>query len=59
MHEALVDQAAGTLGDLTILSGDVAGASADELRAMDVIAIIVGEVIEYCADPEICGSPEE
>ena len=51
--------AAGTLGDLTILSGDVTGATADELRAMEVIATIVGGVVEHCADPDICGSAEE
>jgi predicted amidohydrolase YtcJ len=46
--------APGTLGDVTILSGDLTGATADEIRAMTVVATIVGGVIEYCGDPEIC-----
>jgi predicted amidohydrolase YtcJ len=47
--------APGTLGDVTILSGDLtAGATPDEIRAMDVIATIVGGVPEYCQDPTIC-----
>jgi len=46
--------AVGTLGDVTILSGDVLNATPDEIRAMDVIATIVGGEIEFCADPEIC-----
>ena len=48
--------APGTLGDVTILSGDVSGgATADEIRAMDVVATIVGGVPEYCPDSEVCG----
>jgi len=47
--------APGTLGDLTILSGDVLDASPEELRAIDVIATIVGGSIEYCADAAACG----
>ena len=47
--------APGTLGDVTILSGDVTAATPDEIRAMTVIATIVGGVAAYCADPEICG----
>jgi hypothetical protein len=46
--------APGTLGDVTILSGDVIGATADEVRAMDVIAPIVGGTVVYCAD-KVCG----
>jgi predicted amidohydrolase YtcJ len=46
--------APGTLGDVTILSGDVTDATADEIRAMTVVATIVGGVIEYCGDPVIC-----
>ncbi len=38
--------APGTLGDVTILSGDVTAATPDEIRAMTVIATIVGGVIE-------------
>jgi predicted amidohydrolase YtcJ len=41
--------AAGTYADITILSGDVTAASADEIRRMQVIATIVGGVYEYCA----------
>jgi predicted amidohydrolase YtcJ len=47
--------APGTLGDLTILSGDITSATPDEIRAMTVIASIVGGVPAFCADPEICG----
>jgi predicted amidohydrolase YtcJ len=42
------------LGDVTILSGDVTNATPDEIRAMTVIATIVGGVPAYCADPKIC-----
>jgi predicted amidohydrolase YtcJ len=52
--------AVGTLGDLTILSGDVlGGATPDEIRAMTVTATIVGGVPVYCAEPEICSLPED
>ncbi len=44
----------GTLGDVTILSGDVTDASPTEIRAMTVIATIVGGIPAYCAHPEIC-----
>ncbi|MGK2849405.1 MAG: amidohydrolase family protein [Candidatus Limnocylindrales bacterium] len=46
--------APGTLGDVTILSGDVTAGTPDEIRAMTVIATIVGGVPVYCADVEIC-----
>jgi predicted amidohydrolase YtcJ len=46
--------APGALGDVTILSGDVTVATPDEIRAMTVIATIVGGIAAYCADPEIC-----
>jgi predicted amidohydrolase YtcJ len=47
--------APGTLGDVTILSGDVTGgATPDDIRAMTVIATIVGGTAAYCSDPEIC-----
>ena len=49
--------AVGTLGDVTILSGDVLNATPDEIRAMTVIATIIGGVIEFCADPEVCAAP--
>ena len=51
--------APGTLGDVTILSGDVTDATADEIRAMTVVATIVGGVIEYCGDPEVCAPSDE
>jgi len=50
--------APGTLGDVTILSGDVAAATPEEIRAMTVIAAIVGGIPAYCADPEICSRLE-
>jgi predicted amidohydrolase YtcJ len=46
--------APGTLGDVTILSGDVTTATPDEIRAMTVVATIVGGVHAYCGNPEIC-----
>ena len=46
--------AAGTYGDVTILSGDVTDATPDEIRAMSVVATIVDGVAAYCGDPEIC-----
>jgi predicted amidohydrolase YtcJ len=48
--------ALGTLGDVTVLSGDVSGATPDELRAMTVTATIVGGTVAYCGDPEVCAS---
>jgi predicted amidohydrolase YtcJ len=47
--------APGTLGDVTILSGDVATATPDEMRAMDVVATIVGGIPVHCADPAMFG----
>jgi len=47
--------APGTLGDATILSGDVTTATSDEIRAMDVIATIVGGRVVFCAGAEVCG----
>jgi len=46
--------APGTLGDVTILSGDVTAATPDEIRAMTVIATIVGGVPALCAHPDVC-----
>ncbi len=47
--------APGTVGDITILSGDVtAGATPDEIRAMTVIATIVGGAVAYCGDEAVC-----
>ena len=47
--------APGTLGDVTILSGDVLTASPDEIRALEVVATIVDGIVVYCSDTEICG----
>jgi predicted amidohydrolase YtcJ len=47
--------AAGAYGDVTILSGDVRSATPDEIRAMTVVATIVGGEVVYCSDAEICG----
>ena len=47
--------APGTLGDVTILSGDVLDATPDEIRAMDVVATIVGGVVVSCSDHVSCG----
>jgi predicted amidohydrolase YtcJ len=46
--------APGTFGDVTILSGDLTNATADEIRAMDVVATIVGGIPAYCPDSEVC-----
>ena len=51
--------APGTLGDVTILSGDVADATPDEIRAMSVVATIVGGVPASCGDPEVCAQIED
>jgi len=47
--------APGTLGDVTILSGNVLDATADEIRAMRTVGTIVAGVVVYCADTDICG----
>jgi predicted amidohydrolase YtcJ len=47
--------AVGALGDVTILSGDVTDATPDEIRAMQVVATIVGGQVVHCGDPEVCG----
>jgi predicted amidohydrolase YtcJ len=49
----------GTFGDVTILSGDVTNATPDEIRALDVVATIVGGIPAYCADPEFCSQFED
>jgi predicted amidohydrolase YtcJ len=46
--------ALGTLGDVTILSGDVTTATPDEIRAMKVLATIVNGLTAFCSDPEVC-----
>jgi predicted amidohydrolase YtcJ len=47
--------APGTLGDVTILSGDVLTSAPDQIRAMHVVATIVGGTVVYCSDTESCG----
>jgi hypothetical protein len=47
--------APGTLGDVTILSGDVLDATPGEIRSMDVVATIVGGVVAYCSDTAVWG----
>jgi predicted amidohydrolase YtcJ len=49
--------APGTLGDVSILSGDARTATADEVRAMTVVATIVGGNPAFCAGPVICTPP--
>jgi predicted amidohydrolase YtcJ len=52
--------AVGTLGDVTILSGDLlAGATPDDIRAMTVSATIVAGIPVYCADAEVCSQLED
>ena len=46
--------APGTLGDVTILSGDVTEGTPDEIRAITVVATIVGGRPAWCAEPEGC-----
>ncbi len=46
--------APGTLGDVTILDGDVTAARPDEIRAMTVIASFVGGIPTYCSTPAAC-----
>ena len=46
--------APGTLGDVTILSGDVTDATPDEIRAMTVIATIVGGIPAPTAPTRRC-----
>ena len=46
--------ARGTFGDVTILSGDIRAGTPDNIRALDVVATIVGGVVVFCADPVLC-----
>jgi predicted amidohydrolase YtcJ len=50
--------ATGTLGDVTILSGDVTAATPNEIRAVSVVATIVDGVIESCLDPGLCSAKD-
>ena len=45
----------GTLGDVTILSGDVTSATPDEIRRLEVISTIVDGIVMYCSDTQVCG----
>jgi hypothetical protein len=49
--------APGTMGDVTILSGDIATSTSDEIRALEVVASIVGGNVTYCSDAAVCGGP--
>jgi predicted amidohydrolase YtcJ len=49
--------APGTMGDVTILSGDIATSTPDEIRALEVVATIVGGNVVYCSDAAVCGGP--
>ena len=44
----------GTYGDVTILDGEMAGASPDELRRRRVVATIVGGEILFCDEQPFC-----
>jgi predicted amidohydrolase YtcJ len=46
------------LGDVTILSGDVPDGTPDEIRAMTIVATIVGGALAYCQGAEICSALE-
>jgi predicted amidohydrolase YtcJ len=46
----------GTLGDVTILSGDLTDATPDEIRAMKVIGTIVGGILVYCSETNVCAA---
>lgn len=45
---------AGTYADITILSGDVLAGTADDVRRLEVVATIVGGVVEHCPDTTAC-----
>ncbi|HET9345976.1 MAG TPA: amidohydrolase family protein [Candidatus Limnocylindrales bacterium] len=47
----------GTMGDVTIVSGDIATSTPDEIRALEVVATIVGGNVVYCSDAAVCGRP--
>jgi predicted amidohydrolase YtcJ len=46
----------GTLADVSILSGDIATSTPDEIRSLEVMATIVGGNVVYCSDAAVCGS---
>jgi predicted amidohydrolase YtcJ len=45
------------MGDVTILSGDIATSTPDEIRALEVVATIVGGNVVHCSDAAVCGGP--
>lgn len=47
--------APGTMGDVTVLSGDIATSTPDEIRALQVVATIVGGNVVDCSDAVVCG----
>ncbi|MBA2382752.1 MAG: amidohydrolase family protein, partial [Chloroflexi bacterium] len=47
--------AAGALGDVTILSGDLTAGTPDEIRALTVVATIVDGSVAYCSVAKVCG----
>jgi predicted amidohydrolase YtcJ len=47
--------APGTMGDVTILSGEIATSTPDEIRALEVVATIVSGNVIYCSDAAVCG----
>jgi predicted amidohydrolase YtcJ len=49
--------APGTMGDVTILNGDIATSTPDEIRALEVVATIVGGNVVYCSDAAVCEGP--
>jgi predicted amidohydrolase YtcJ len=49
--------APGTVGDVTILGGDIVTSTPDEIRAFEVVATIVGGYVVYCSGAAVCGRP--
>ncbi len=49
--------APGTLADVTILSGDIATSTPDEIRALEIVATIVDGNVVYCSVAAVCGGP--
>ena len=47
--------APGTMGDVTVLSGDIATSTPVEIRALEVVATIVGGNVVDCSDAAVCG----
>jgi predicted amidohydrolase YtcJ len=50
--------APGTLGDVTILDGDVTAATPDEMRAMAVVATIIDGIPAYCRPGDLRSARE-